>query len=58
MPAEPVSITPMAAWSLQGSSVIALQGCAGTPEDTTVLHPAAAAHTPATHIANLYGVPA
>jgi hypothetical protein len=26
MPAEPVSITPMAAWSLQGSSVIALQG--------------------------------
>ena len=25
MPSEPVSVTPMAAWSLQGSSVIALQ---------------------------------
>lgn len=25
MPAEPVTVTPMAAWSLQGSSVVALQ---------------------------------
>ena len=25
MPSEPVSVTPMAAWSLQGSSVVALQ---------------------------------